>query len=104
MPSSRKEDEKQLEEEEISPPVEAELLFDPEEKADHSGDVAESVDDSQSEQSERTDLVPTTALDRYLVEVRRYPFLSKEEEVQLFHEYRMTVSYTHLTLPTTPYV
>ncbi len=92
MPSSRKEDEKQLEEEEISPPVEAELLFDPEEKADHSGDVAESVDDSQSEQSERTDLVPTTALDRYLVEVRRYPFLSKEEEVQLFHEYRMTGS------------
>ncbi|MCY4613874.1 MAG: RNA polymerase factor sigma-32 [Nitrospira sp.] len=92
MPSSRKEDEKQLEEEEISPPVEAELLFDPEDKAEYAGDAAESGDVSQSEQSETTDLVPTTVLSRYLVEVRRYPFLSKEEEVQLFHEYRMTGS------------
>lgn len=39
-----------------------------------------------------TELVPTTALGRYLVEVRRYPFLSKEEEVQLFDEYRLTGS------------
>ncbi len=33
-------------------------------------------------------LVPTTTLSRYLAEVRRYPFLSKEEELQLFHEYQ----------------
>lgn len=33
-------------------------------------------------------LIPTTALDRYLIEVRKYPFLSKEEEFQLFHEYQ----------------
>jgi len=33
-------------------------------------------------------LVPTSILDRYLVEVRRYPFLSKEEEIRLFHEYQ----------------
>lgn len=33
-------------------------------------------------------LVPTTTLDRYLVEIRRYPFLSKEEELRLFDEYR----------------
>ena len=33
-------------------------------------------------------LVPTTTLDRYLVEIRRYPFLTKEEELRLFSEYR----------------
>ncbi|MCA9472154.1 MAG: RNA polymerase factor sigma-32 [Nitrospira sp.] len=36
-----------------------------------------------------TALVPTTTLDRYLAEVRRYPFLTKEEEVRLFHEYQV---------------
>jgi RNA polymerase sigma-32 factor len=36
-----------------------------------------------------TALVPTTILSRYLAEVRRYPFLSKEEELQLFHEYQI---------------
>ncbi len=39
--------------------------------------------------ADRTALVPSTALDRYLAEVRRYPFLSKEEELRLFHEYRV---------------
>lgn len=34
-------------------------------------------------------LVPTTTLQRYLMEVRRYPFLSKEEELRLFHEYQV---------------
>ena len=34
------------------------------------------------------DLIPTTTLSRYLAEVRRYPFLSKEEELRLFHEYQ----------------
>ena len=33
-------------------------------------------------------LVPTTTLSRYLAEVRRYPFLTKEEELQLFQEYQ----------------
>ncbi|GJL53888.1 MAG: RNA polymerase sigma factor [Nitrospirales bacterium] len=36
-----------------------------------------------------TALVPTTTLDRYLAEVRRYPFLTKEEELRLFHEYHV---------------
>ena len=36
-----------------------------------------------------TALVPTTTLDRYLAEVRRYPFLTKEEEVRLFYEYQV---------------
>jgi RNA polymerase sigma-32 factor len=35
-----------------------------------------------------TALIPTTTLSRYLAEIRRYPFLSKEEELQLFHEYQ----------------
>lgn len=35
-----------------------------------------------------TAVVPVTALQQYLVEVRRYPYLSKEEELQLFQEYR----------------
>jgi len=37
---------------------------------------------------EATSLAPVTTLQLYLVEVRRYPFLSKEEELRLFHEYR----------------
>jgi RNA polymerase sigma-32 factor len=36
-----------------------------------------------------TSLVPATALQQYLAEVRRYPYLTKEEELRLFHEYRV---------------
>ncbi|MEO5954805.1 MAG: RNA polymerase factor sigma-32 [Nitrospiraceae bacterium] len=36
-----------------------------------------------------TAVVPVTALQQYLAEVRRYPYLSKEEELRLFHEYRI---------------
>ncbi len=39
--------------------------------------------------TESSSLVPTTTLQRYLAEVRRYPFLSKEEELRLFHEYQI---------------
>jgi RNA polymerase sigma-32 factor len=35
-----------------------------------------------------TAVAPVTTLQRYLAEVRRYPFLSKDEELQLFHEYQ----------------
>ncbi len=45
----------------------------------------EPVDESQD-----TSLVPYDPLQRYLAEVRKYPFLSKEEELQLFHDYRTT--------------
>jgi RNA polymerase sigma-32 factor len=38
--------------------------------------------------ADTTAVVPVTALQQYLAEVRRYPYLSKEEELQLFHEYR----------------
>lgn len=43
---------------------------------------------TESEESISSALVPTSTLDRYLVEIRRYPFLSKEEEIQLFYEYQ----------------
>jgi RNA polymerase sigma-32 factor len=41
----------------------------------------------QAEVDRATAVVPVTALQQYLAEVRRYPFLSKEEELRLFHEY-----------------
>ncbi|WP_447971563.1 sigma-70 family RNA polymerase sigma factor [Nitrospira sp. M1] len=44
---------------------------------------------SASWEAVSTALVPTTTLDRYLAEVRRYPFLTKEEEIRLFHEYHV---------------
>ena len=50
-------------------------------KEDHTKDEA-------TWESLSTALTPTTTLSRYLAEVRRYPFLSKEEELQLFHEYQ----------------
>ena len=92
MPSSHKENESQLEEDEVSASIEAEFLVEPEETEDLSGGAGSAGDETRPEQSETTDLVPTTILSRYLVEVRRYPFLSKEEELALFHEYRMTGS------------
>src|SRR2546428_224948 len=44
----------------------------------------------QADDSHDTSLVPYDPLQRYLAEVRKYPFLSKEEELQLFHDYRTT--------------
>ncbi len=57
-------------------------------------DEALSVSDYKGEESSRessisTAVVPVTALQHYLAEVRRYPYLSKEEELQLFHEYQV---------------
>ncbi len=57
-------------------------------------DEALSVSDDKDEESGRessisTAVVPVTALQHYLAEVRRYPYLSKEEELQLFHEYQV---------------
>ncbi len=57
-------------------------------------DEALSVSDDKDEESSRessisTAVVPVTALQHYLAEVRRYPYLSKEEELQLFHEYQV---------------
>src|SRR5574338_989016 len=35
-----------------------------------------------------TSVVPVTTLQQYLTEVRRYPYLTKEEELRLFEEYQ----------------
>ncbi len=39
--------------------------------------------------SDTTAVVPVTALQQYLAEVRLHPYLSKEEELRLFHEYKV---------------
>jgi RNA polymerase sigma-32 factor len=49
---------------------------------------AERSGSDDRQKSDSTAVVPVTALQQYLTEVRRYPYLSKEEELQLFHEYR----------------
>jgi RNA polymerase sigma-32 factor len=41
-----------------------------------------------AKQSDEHAVVPVTALQQYLAEIRRYPYLSKEEELRLFHEYQ----------------
>lgn len=46
------------------------------------------VETSDAEADLSGTLLPATTLDRYLVEVRRYPYLSKEEEIELFHQYQ----------------
>jgi len=38
--------------------------------------------------SDTTAVVPVTALQHYLAEIRRHPYLTKEEELRLFEEYR----------------
>lgn len=38
--------------------------------------------------ADTTAVVPVTALQQYLAEVRRHPYLTKEEELRLFEEYR----------------
>lgn len=43
----------------------------------------------ESPKAESTAVAPVTALQQYLAEIRRYPFLSKEEELRLFHEYQV---------------
>lgn len=61
-------------------------------------DAAEVMAEAQSAPSPRPDgdkpdgstaVAPVTALQHYLAEVRRYPFLTKEEELRLFHEYQV---------------
>ncbi|TKB91018.1 MAG: sigma-70 family RNA polymerase sigma factor [Nitrospira sp.] len=39
--------------------------------------------------ADSTAVVPVTALQQYLAEVRLHPYLSKEEELRLFHEYKV---------------
>jgi len=46
----------------------------------------------RAEADASTAVTPITTLQRYLAEVRRYPFLSKDEELALFRDYQATDS------------
>ncbi len=53
-----------------------------------SAELSPAPEHDTSPRADTTAVVPVTALQQYLAEVRRYPYLSKEEELQLFQEYR----------------
>lgn len=55
--------------------------------ASASAELSPAPDPDTSPRSDTTAVIPVTALQQYLAEVRRYPYLSKEEELQLFQEY-----------------
>ena len=53
------------------------------------GDIpATELPPSAENKPDTTAVVPVTALQQYLAEIRRHPYLSKEEELRLFEEYR----------------
>lgn len=86
----------------VEPSWEAEELDEAPEETEPDGDRPEEpgpdADGTTPETTEThaagisTAVVPVTALQHYLAEVRRYPFLTKEEELRLFDEYRATGS------------
>lgn len=65
------------------------LPADPELVEELSDQLPEPTDRDRDSSEGVRDAVPATTLQRYLAEVRRYPFLSKEEELALFHEYQV---------------
>jgi RNA polymerase sigma-32 factor len=72
-------------------PTEEEILDPSEEEIAEISPPSEAFHRATPENQNPTDVtavVPVTALQQYLAEVRRYPYLSKEEELHLFHEYR----------------
>jgi RNA polymerase sigma-32 factor len=73
-----REDPKELIADADAPDVMAEALHDP----------SPGSDGRRMEADAAMAVVPITGLQQYLAEVRRYPFLSKEEELQLFREYQ----------------
>lgn len=60
----------------------------PPEESDSATDSGADSESTTSWEDVSSALVPTTTLSRYLAEVRRYPFLSKEEELELFSQYQ----------------
>ncbi len=73
-------------------PIEPEALAPSEEEVTEVSpppDLSPLVPPETPHDTDTTAVVPVTALQQYLAEVRRYPYLSKEEELRLFHEYRV---------------
>ena len=72
-------------------PIEPEVLEQSEEEVAEISlppEVPHPVAPEDPHATDTTAVVPVTALQQYLAEVRLYPYLSKEEELHLFHEYR----------------
>jgi len=67
--------------------LEPEVLGPSDDEVDKSAPAME-LPPSAEGQADTTAVVPVTALQQYLAEVRRHPYLSKEEELRLFEEYR----------------
>lgn len=73
-------------------PIEPEVLGPSEEEIAEIGPPPSITQHSASQDHPATDstaVVPVTALQQYLAEVRLHPYLSKEEELRLFHEYKV---------------
>jgi RNA polymerase sigma-32 factor len=73
-------------------PIEPEVLDPSEEEIAEIGPSPEAPPYTALENphpTESTAVVPVTALQQYLAEVRLHPYLSKEEELRLFHEYKV---------------
>jgi RNA polymerase sigma-32 factor len=60
------------------------------EEVDESAFALPDASSPQPSAAPDTTLVPYDPLQRYLAEVRKYPFLTKEEELHLFHDYQTT--------------
>ena len=67
--------------------LEPEVLGPSDEAPDKSMPALE-LSPSAETQTDTMAVVPVTALQQYLAEIRRHPYLSKEEELRLFEEYR----------------
>jgi RNA polymerase sigma-32 factor len=67
--------------------LEPEILG-PSDKDLHDHQAAIELGPQAERPSDATAVVPVTALQHYLTEIRRHPFLTKEEELRLFEEYR----------------
>ena len=73
-------------------PIEPEVLDPSEEEISEIGPPPEVSHHAALETPHTPDttaVVPVTALQQYLAEVRLHPYLSKEEELRLFHEYKV---------------
>ena len=63
-------------------------VLEPADEMPEGGTPATELSPSAEGHSDTTAVVPVTALQQYLAEIRRHPYLSKEEELRLFEEYR----------------
>lgn len=86
MPRTRKRDDEH--DDESVETIEPEVLGPSDEEINATGPAVELSPGVQAQSVDITAVVPVTALQQYLAEVRRHPFLSKEEELRLFEEYR----------------